>query len=149
MTIYSGKVNKFNTPHNMQRSSLCFCWVMRLIAKEDDLTNNVHCVYPACVWNQKKFGVFILELWTLYFQKHFQYPAFQCTQCPLSNTSMGNEPSSLARGVTLHKLRECPGICQPAKEIKAQWLEQHRDKNKFDFQLGVLRKCNSMTSTKV
>lgn len=96
-----------------------------------------------------KLGVFSSpELFGLRtFKSTFSAQLSSALQCTLSSTSMkwAIFPSHRSRFTGLRVSGHMP----VSKEIKAQWREQHRDTSKFDFQPGILRQCNGMTSTKV
>ena len=142
MTVYSGEVNKFSSPPNMHRSSLCFCWVMRLTSKENDSTDNTHGVYPVCVWSQKSKEFFIT--WALG-PCTWDSVIFSGQPCSalraLWAAHQWNEQSPLAIGHT-SQVWQCPSLCRLRKETKAAWLEQHGHISKFGFQLGILRQYN-------
>lgn len=97
MTVYSGEVNKFSSTPNMHRSSLEFCWVMRLISKENDSTDNMCCVCTACAWSQKNMGFFSSPgLWDSVLSKEFSVPSPRVHSGALCAAHQWTEQSSLA-----------------------------------------------------
>lgn len=121
----------------MQRSFLCFCWVMRLIVKE--MTLQIMCiVYILSVPEVRKvWNFFITWAFRPFLSKAFSVAQLSSAlQCALSNNTSVKWAIFSGYRSRFTGLRVSRHTAS-SKGIKAQWLELHRDKSVI-FGLGSL-----------